>query len=195
MNRRVQPQLFVEGSAVVDHCATSCASRVVRPRRCCEIGGRRLQSSPQRVQGRLPCVARRPTGRGASETRKFDGTRPLAHRLLSPASDRVYRCQSVSKLQSSRLALVQRSLTGACTKSRALRAGSNRATALLAEGCIERRGRESRKRHANQRRESNRRTPPPRAHQKQRRESNRETHKLTSPRRRSPPATIPHPRR
>ena len=34
MNRRVQPELFVKGSAVVDHCASSCASRVVRPRRC-----------------------------------------------------------------------------------------------------------------------------------------------------------------
>ena len=33
MNRRVQPELFVPGSAVVHHCATSCASRVVRPRR------------------------------------------------------------------------------------------------------------------------------------------------------------------
>ena len=150
--------------------------------------------APRRAEDGSSCRVRRPMGRErtASKMREKPGT--LAHRVL-PASDRVYRCQSVSKLQSSRLALVQRSLTGACTKSRALGAGSNRATALLAEGCIERHGRESRERHANQRRESNRRTPPPRAHAQQRRERNRETHKLTSPQRRSQSPTIPQPRR
>ena len=135
-------------------------------------------SGPRRVRRRPVPPCETCCGAGSDFERNEEPVLSPRARL-SQASDRVYRCQSVSKLQSSRLALVQRSLTGACTKSRALRAVSNRATALLAEGCIERHGRESWKRHSNLRRESNRRTPPLRAHAQQRRESTRETPALT----------------
>ena len=92
MNRGVQPELFVPGSAVVHHCASSCRRRVglrASPSSC-ETEASQGRRGPQRFQGR-PMLPRE-TSCG-SEKDSFTRAKPAAAGEASPKRDLIHGAQ------------------------------------------------------------------------------------------------------